>query len=195
MEKERGSSLSSLKSQYLHKASRCRIRRRGGARAFTQRPAPPESYKTYLAITNLSSRLAYIFGWPFRLECFPAFSLALSSQPQPSSPFVAVTFCPAISNLDCSQQPAWRVPHHADICSRTRPGLPPPPCPVPTAKPLRCPSWMFALGFLLLLIIFPIMKHTLCFLYKTIKKDIKKTPIIYTQSQTLLFVEHNPYLK
>ena len=134
MEKERGSSLSSLKSQYLHKASRCWIRSRGGARAFTQRPAPPESYKTYLAITNLSSRLAYIFGWPFRLECFSAFSLARSSQPRPSSPFVAVTFCPAISNLDCSQQPAWRAPHHADICSRTRPGLPPPPLPCPQGQ-------------------------------------------------------------
>ena len=140
MEKERGSSLSSLKSQYLHKALRCRIRRLRGARAFTQRPAPPESCKTYLAITNLSSRLAYIFGWPFRLECFSVFSLALSSQPRPSSPFVAVTFCPAICNLDCSQQPAWHVPSHTDICSRTRPGPPPTPLPCPHGQAPLLPS-------------------------------------------------------
>lgn len=136
MEKERGSSLSSLKSQYLHKASRCRIRRHGGAQVFTQLPAPPGSCETYLAITNLSSRLAYIFGWPFRLECFSVFSLALSSQPDPPSPFVAVTFCPAISNLlTAPRGQAWRVPHHTDTVPAPDQGLAPPPplSPQPSA--------------------------------------------------------------
>lgn len=168
MEKERGSSLSSLKSQYLYKALRRRLQRRRGALASTRPPAPSESRMTYLAITNLSSRLAYIFGLPFRLECISVFSLALSSQlrPGPRSPFVAVTFCPAISNLDCSQRAArpgvfpirltLSVPAPEQGPDSSLPRLSPQPStPVPFLG-------IYSRSFLLIL--FLIIKYVLCFL-------------------------------
>lgn len=137
MEKETGSSLSSLKSQYLYKALCCRLRRRGGARAPTRPPAPSGSCMTYLAISNLRSRLAYIFGFPFRLECISMFSLALSVFPVWALALLLLlllSVLPSVILTAPSTQPGPGVfPITLTLCSRqTRAQAPyssPPPQP------------------------------------------------------------------
>lgn len=98
----------------------------------------------------------------------------------PRSPFVAVTFCPAISNLDCSQLAArpWCVPHHTDTPVPPDQGSGALLLPSPTAGPPR-PFFLLPLG----IVLNAFFKYIACFLEKTLKKNIEKTLII--QRETL----------